>query len=191
MAGHEALSSATVVDEGVHVTRSELKTLLEQVKPSPADVAEGFRLYRASQEEQEASRSAQERLVMGAFGSWLKRHWKMATGLSAILATVATGGWQGWGWLQLKAEQQVLERQASDKQSTAVEANTAAVDEVTRIQGDLAERVGGVEKKVEANSQINQLLLQLQLRDPKTKRTIKGDEDLQKKVEAITGSKVE
>lgn len=173
------------------MTRDDLETLLLQAKPSASDIAEGVRLFQTAEAERALTQSAQERLVMGAVGSWFKRHWKLASAVVGGLAALSTGVWTGWGWVQHKAEEQVLERQASVKQADAVEANTAAVTKFESTQSKLSDRVGDLEKGVEANSQINQLLLQLHLRDPKTKRLIKSDEALKAEVEKVTGSKVD
>lgn len=178
-------------EDTVTLTRDDLHQLLLQVKPSSTEIAEGVKAYHDSEAERELTRSAQERLVMGAMGSWLKRHWKVVTTVVGALIAIGTGSWTGWGWIEHKAEEQVLERQASVKQAEAVEANTEAVTEVGRNQTELTERMRDVETRVEANSQINELLLKLRLRDPKTKRLIKSDKSLKAEVEKVTGSKVE
>jgi len=131
----------------------------------------------------QASQSARERLVRGAVGAWLRHRWKRVTALLAVMA----GGWQGWTWLQTQAEQSVLERQATEAQSTAVQENTEAFGQLRTQTGELTKRVGGLEIKVEAASDIQQVILELQLRDPKTKRMIKADKKLKERVEALPG----
>ena len=178
-------------DDTIALTRDDLQAMLLQVKPSPSDVAEGFRLFQVSEREQQASESAQERLVMGVFGSWFKRRWKHVTVVAAIIGSLGGGGWKAWGWLQSKAEEQVLERHAAEQQAKAVEGNTAAVDELARTQGDLTASLDDLDREVAANSKINHLLLQVQLRDPRTKRVIKADKKLRADIEKVTGTKIE
>jgi hypothetical protein len=101
------------------------------------------------------------------------------------------GGWTGWDWLQGQAERAVLERHATENQAEAVNENTKEVGELRTQTGKLTKRVGGLENKVEAVTDIQQVLLELQLRDPKTKRVIKADKKLKERVEAIPGVKLE
>lgn len=172
--------------ETITLTREEL----DRIRVGPADIAQGMRLYREMEKQEEASQSAQERLVLGAVGSWVKRRWKLATTLTTIVLAITGGAWKGWQWVQREAEQQVLERQAAEKQASAVEKNTEAVGKLTSKQDEFTKRVGGLEEKVDAQSQINEILLELQLRDPRTRRTIRNDDDLKKRVEEITGTEV-
>lgn len=177
-------------DDTITLTRDDLQAMLLQVKPNPADFAAGYRLYVTSEQEQQASESAQERLVMGVFGSWFKRRWKHVTTVAAIVGALGGGVWKAWGWLQFKAEEQVLERHAAEQQAKAVEGNTAAVDELARTQGDLTDSLDDLDREVAANSRINQLLLQVQLRDPRTKRVIKADKKLKADIEQVTGTEI-
>lgn len=154
-------------------------------------LAEALRLDRQRITDDEASRSAQERLVLGAFGAWIRRRWKRITVVVTVVGTIGGGGWQGLTWLRGQAEQAVLERQATETQADAVKENTKAVGGLRTQTGELTNRVGGLETKVEAASNIQQLLLELQLRDPMTKRVIKADKKLRERVDAIPGVKVE
>ena len=154
-------------------------------------VAKALQIDRETLRDEAASASARERLVLGAFGSWTRRRWKQITATVAILGTLSGGGWQGWKWLQVQAEQSFLERQATEGQENAVRQNTEAVGQLRTQTGELTDRVGGLETKVEAASDIQQVLLELQLRDPKTKRLIKSDKQLKQKVEALPGVDVQ
>lgn len=124
---------------------------------------------------------------MGAFGAWIRKRWKHVTGVVTVVGALGGGVVGTWGWVQAKAEEQVLERQATDNQSKAVQDNTAAVGELTQEQAELSKSFGKLETKVESTAEINQVILQLQLRDPKTKRAIKADKKLKAKVEAVSG----
>lgn len=150
-------------------------------------LADALRLDRTRVTDEAASASAQERLVLGAFGAWIRRRWKRVTGIVAIVTALGGGGWKGWYWLQGQAEEAVLERQATESQATAVEENTKAVGGLRVQSGKLTKRVGGLETKVEAVSDIQEVLLELQLRDPKTKRLLKADKELKEQVEALPG----
>lgn len=150
-------------------------------------LAEALRIDRERINQDAASRSANERLVMGAFGAWLRHRWKVVTGVLTIVGALGGGGWKGWTWMQVQAEEAVLERQATQTQATAVEENTKAVGELRDQSSVLTDRVGGLETKVQAASDIQQVLLELQLRDPKTKRLIRADKKLKEQVEAIPG----
>lgn len=174
-------------EDSITLTRDDLALL----RPSAAVFAEGMRLYKDSIAAEESSRSAQERIVMGAFGAWIRKRWKHVTGVVTVVATLAGGVVATWGWVQAKAEEQVLERQATDNQSKAVQDNTAAVGELTQEQAELSKNVGKLKTEVESTAEINQVILQLQLRDPKTKRAIRADKDLKAKVESVSGIKIE
>jgi hypothetical protein len=174
-----------VDDDELTLTRKDLI----RMRPTPADIADAMRLYEIRKNEEQATESAQERLVMGAFGSWIKRRWKASTAVIAGCAALVTLGTKGLQILQAKAEENVLERQATEKQAKAVEQSTAAVDTVTRKADELGKRVEGVEVKVDTQSQITELLLELQLRDPKAKRLIHNDAALKAKIDKIPGVK--
>jgi flagellar biosynthesis/type III secretory pathway M-ring protein FliF/YscJ len=158
---------------------------IASIKPTPADLAEAMLILRASEQSAEDQKQAQERLVMGAFGSWFKRWWKHVAGIGTVILTLVGGGYRVLGWVQTEAETQVLERQATEKQAEAVEDNTAAVDELSGKQDELSERVERTENKVDATAKMNQVLLELQLRDPRVKRILKNDKKLKKKVDSI------
>jgi uncharacterized protein HemX len=154
-------------------------------------LAEALRLDRKRLDEDEVSRSAQERMVLGAFGTWIRRRWKHVSAVVTVVGALGGGGWTGWHMLQAQAEQAVLERQATEMQAEAVQENTETVGKLRTQTGELTKRVGGLETKVQAVSNIQEVLLELQLRDPKTKRVINGDKELKEKVESIPGVKVE
>lgn len=176
----------------VTVTHEEMRVLNGPMSGVTVEMlAQALRQDRQFAKAEMASQSAQERLVMGAFGSWIRHRWKHLTWIGALVGTVAGGGWKGLDWLQQDAETAVLERLTNEKEARVVEENTEAVGRLTAEQEELSNRVGGVENKVEANSKITEVLLELHLRDPKTKRLIKADEALKKKVQAIPGVTIE
>lgn len=176
----------------VTVTHDELRVLNEHGPGVTVEMlAAALRMDRQVAQAEVASQSAQERLVMGAFGSWIRHRWKHLTWIAAVVGTVAGGGWKGLEWLQQEAETSVLERLTNEKEARAVEENTKAVGRLTQKQDGLSKGLGGVENKVEANSRITEVLLELHLRDPKTKRLIKADGELKKKIEAIPGVTIE
>lgn len=172
--------------EDLTITRRDLATM----RTTPAQIAEAIKLYEATKREEAATASAQERLVMGAFGSWIRRRWKMVAGWLTLIAAGTTGAWEAYLAIEAKAEQAVLERQADEKQTAAVERSAAAIDDLGLQQTDLSLRVEGVEQKIEAQSAINEILLELQLRDPRAKRLLSTDDALKRKIEK-TGVRID
>ena len=157
---------------------------LVRLKPTPDDLAQAMLLVRAAEQRESDQKQAQERLVMGAFGSWFKRYWKHVTAIGTIVFMVAGGAWRGWLWVQAEAEAAVLERQATEKQAEAVQVNTETISELADTQAELTDSVEGLENKVENTAKMNEILLELQLQDPQIKRAIKRDGNLKKKLEA-------
>lgn len=158
---------------------------IASIKPTPSDLAEAMMLLRAAERSAADQQQAQERLVMGAFGSWFKRWWKHVAGIGTIAIAVVGGAYRVIGWVQAEAETQVLERQATEKQAEAVENNTEAVDELSDKQDELSERVERTETKIDTAAKMNEVILEIQLRDPKTKRLLKKNPGLKKKLEDI------
>jgi hypothetical protein len=164
---------------------------LAQLRPSPAELAQAVRLVRDAERLEESDRTAQERIVVGAFGSWFKRRWKTIVGIGTVVLTVSGGGYRAWLWIQSAAEATVIERQTTERQSKAVNANTESVEALSQQQSELNKRVEGVERGLETTTKMGEVILELQLRDPKVKRMIKNDNKLKKKLDNIPGVEID
>lgn len=162
------------------ITREFVLQVVRQQRPTASDIADGIRLYEAAKREEEAQQSSEESIVR----SWFRRRWKRLTAWASALAAASGIGWKAYEWVMDSAERAVLERQVTEKQAHAVEAATKAVEDLDDRAVDFDGRIRTLETTVGKNSALQQILVEIQLSDPRTKRIVRDRRDLRDRLTA-------
>jgi len=147
----------------------------------PIDIAHALREGERLRRIEEEVRKVEE----GHAKSWIQRKWKQATAWGTALLALSGISYRGWTWIEESAEQRVLERQAGQQQSRAVDENTKAIKVInTSVEGN-ATKIEAVDSRLTDTQELQRLQLELQLANPSTKRVLAGDPELAAKVKRL------